>query len=51
MDIKWAAGSQKGPYNKIWKFERDAYLKNSIYLEPFLQFSITIIKDKGTTHF
>ena len=39
IDI-WAAGWQKGPYNKIWKFESDAYFKNSIYVESFLKISM-----------
>ena len=25
LSYYWAAGWQKGPYDKIWKFENDAY--------------------------
>ena len=40
----WAAGWQKGPYNKIWKAESDAYFKNSIYVEPFLKILMINLK-------
>ena len=41
----WAAGWQKGPYNKIWKFERDAYFTTSIYVESFLKiWNYTLLK-------
>ena len=33
----WAAGWQKGPYDKIWNFESDAYVKTSIHVETFLK--------------
>ena len=34
---EWATCWQKGPYDKIWKFENDAYFKNYIHIEPFLK--------------
>ena len=36
----WATGWQKGPKDKIWKFESDAYFKNSIHVKPFLKISM-----------
>ena len=39
-DIKWAADWQKGPCNKIWKVESDAYFKTSLYVEAFLNCSV-----------
>ena len=29
----WVTGWQKGPYDKIWKYENDTYLKKSIHVE------------------
>ena len=40
----WADGWQKGPYDKIRKFENDAYFKNSIHVQPFLKISMIYYK-------
>ena len=41
----WAAGWQKGPYDKIWKFESDAYFENSIHVDSW-KFQWSNLKDK-----
>ena len=37
---KLAAGWQKGPYDKTWKFESDAYFKTFVHVEPLLKISM-----------
>ena len=38
----WQLGRRlkKGPYDKIWKVESDAYFEDSIQVEPFLKISM-----------
>ena len=40
IEMYMSHGWQKGPYDKILKFNNDAYFKNSIHVEPFLKISM-----------